>query len=95
MKYYNQSLCLNFATPFSSLWLIFFRSSGLQCELFKVLSLSWPSPELLVIMVFPSLSLLLGKHCTVGFNITQNFNGSIIHALVGHGCAWAFILQYY
>jgi hypothetical protein len=65
-----------------------FQSSRLQYELFKVLALSWPSLELLVIMVFPSLSLLLGKHCTTGFNITHNFNGSFIYAF---GWAW-FVL---
>jgi hypothetical protein len=41
-----------------------FRFSGLQCELLRVgvfLAMSWSSPELLFIMVFPSLSLLLGS----------------------------------
>jgi hypothetical protein len=34
-------------------------------------------------MVFPSLTLFLGKHCTIGLNITHKFNGSIIHAFGG------------
>jgi hypothetical protein len=67
-EYYNQSLCLRFATPFSSLWLIFFDplSCNVSCCKFKVfLSLTWQSPELLVIIVLLSLTLLLEKQCTV------------------------------
>ena len=67
-EYYNQSLCLRFATPFLSLWLIFFDplSCNVSCCKFKVfLVLTWKSLELLAIIVLPSLKLLLGNQCTV------------------------------
>jgi hypothetical protein len=57
----------------------FFR---LQCELLRVgvfLAMSWPSRELLCIMVLPSLSLLLGSIAQSGLVSPKSLNGSFVY----------------
>jgi hypothetical protein len=70
-----------------------FRFSGLQCELLRVgvfLSMSWSSPELLCIMVFPSLSLLLGSIAQSGLVSPKTLMEALYVLWLATGCARAF-----